>query len=266
MDYYRVCAHIIGGKTGVTSVLRPKRENIERHSLSSGAILSWFRSGFRCGVVVFGIAALLNQAAWASEPVAAQAHAPSAVEMINLKQRVLDTPQDAQAHYAYAHGLRLMGRNEQASIEYLEATSLDPSLFIAYHELALSKARPAQLDEAIDRLYALMEHQPRSLMLRVGLSELLEQRGKLYPASKILVDLVYAKAVPEKYLPKVEARIHYLLSKNKEAQTSEKVHSEDGDSDAPLPLPESSLRRSLSASKLKDAKVMQNFGHANLLP
>ena len=191
---------------------------------------------------------------------------PSAAEIAALKAQVEQAPQDAQAHYAYGHTLRLAGRHEQAAIEYLEATSLAPNLFVAYHELSLSKARPEQLDEAIERLNALMEHQPRVLMLRVGLSELLEQRGKLYPAAKVLVDLVYANAVPEKYLPKVKARIHYLLSKNKDAQTAEKAHADDVDTDAPLPLPESSLRRSLSASKLKDAKVMQNFGHANLLP
>jgi tetratricopeptide (TPR) repeat protein len=222
--------------------------------------------GLRASLVVCGVIASLNCRSWAEEPTATQSRIPSPADLLMLKQRVQDAPQDAQAHYVYGHALRLTGRQEQAAVQYLEATSFDPSLFVAYHELSLSKARPEQLDEAIERLNALMGHQPKVLMLRVGLSELLEQRGKLYPAAKVLVDLVYEKAVPEKYLPKVEARIHYLLSKNKDAQTAEKIHSDDAESDAPLPLPESSLRRSLSATKLKDAKVMQNFGHANLLP
>jgi tetratricopeptide (TPR) repeat protein len=222
--------------------------------------------GIRVALVVCGVTATLNCRARAEEPASTQGHAPSAADVLTLKQRVQESPQDAQAHYAYGHALRLTGRPEQATVQYLEATSFDPSLFVAYHELSLSKARPEQLDEAIERLNALMEHQPKVLMLRVGLSELLEQRGKLYPAAKVLVELVYEKAVPEKYLPKVEARIHYLLSKNKDAQTAEKAHSDEAEGDAPLPLPESSLRRSLSATKLKDAKVMQNFGHANLLP
>jgi tetratricopeptide (TPR) repeat protein len=222
--------------------------------------------GIRVGLLICGVTASLNCRASAQETTVGQSRVPSAAAVLVLRQRVQEAPQDAQAHYAYGHALRLTGRQEQATVQYLEATSFDPSLFVAYHELALSKARPEQLDEAIERLNALMAHQPKVLMLRVGLSELLEQRGKLYPAAKVLVDLVYEKAVPEKYLPRVEARIHYLLSKNKDAQTAERAHGDEGEADAPLPLPESSLRRSLSATKLKDAKVMQNVGHANLLP
>jgi tetratricopeptide (TPR) repeat protein len=193
--------------------------------------------------------------------------APVAQEVAELQKQVDDSPQDAKLHLAYAHALRLSGKHEHAAKEYLEATSLEPSLFVAYHELSLSKARPELLDEAIERLNHLKENQPRNLMLRVALSELLEQRGKLYPAAKVLVDLVYDNAVPEQYLPKVKARIHYLLAKNKDAMAVAKAVNDDLENDStPLPLPESSLRRNAATKTLKDAKVMQNFGNSTLLP
>jgi tetratricopeptide (TPR) repeat protein len=192
---------------------------------------------------------------------------PTAQEIVDLQKQVDDSPQDAKAHLAYAHALRLAGKHELAAKEYLEATSLEPSLFVAYHELSLSKAGPELLDEAIERLNHLRENQPKNLMLRVALSELLEQRGKLYPAAKVLVDLVYDNAVPEQYLPKVKARIHYLLAKNKDAMAVEKAVNDDLENDStPLPLPESSLRRNAATKTMKDAKVMQNFGNSTLLP
>ena len=131
----------------------------------------------------------------------------------------------------------------------------------------MSKARPAQLDEAIERLRLLQAHRPNDLLLCISLSELLEQRDELYPAAKVLSDLLYTNTVPDKYLARLKARIHFLINKNKDEQTAKKIQVEESDADgAPLPLPESSLRRSLSASQLKDAKVMQNYGHAPLLP
>jgi tetratricopeptide (TPR) repeat protein len=192
---------------------------------------------------------------------------PTATEVADLQKQVDDSPQEAKLHLAYAHVLRLSGKHEQAAKEYLEATSLEPSLFVAYHELSLSKARPELLDEAIERLNHLRANQPKNLMLRVALSELLEQRGKLYPAAKVLVDLVYDNAVPEQYMPKVKARIHYLLAKNKDAMAVEKAVNDDLENDStPLPLPESSLRRNAVTKTIKDAKVMQNFGNSTLLP
>lgn len=192
---------------------------------------------------------------------------PSAAELSSLREAVDNAPNSAKAHYNYAHALRAAGKQSQAVTEYLDASQLDPTMYVVYHELALSKARPEQLEEAIDRLKLLQEHHPKELLLCVALSELLEQKDELYPAAKVLNDLVYANSVPEKYLARVKARIHFLLIKNKEEQTLKKVQSEEPEADAaPLPLPESSLRRSLSASQLKDAKVMQNFGHSQLLP
>jgi hypothetical protein len=192
---------------------------------------------------------------------------PSTTELATLREAVENTPNSAKAHYNYAHALRAAGKQSQAVTEYLDASQLDPTLYVVYHELSLSKARPEQLDEAIERLKLLQEHRPNELLLCIALSELLEQKDELYPAAKVLNDLVYANTVPEKYLARVKARIHFLLIKNKEEQQLKKVQSEEPEADAaPLPLPESSLRRSLSASQLKDAKVMQNFGHSQLLP
>ena len=192
---------------------------------------------------------------------------PTAQEVADLQKQVEDSPQEAKLHLAYAHALRLSGKHELAAKEYLEATSLEPNLFVAYHELSLTKARPVLVDEAIERLNQLKENQPKNLMLRVALSELLEQRGKLYPAARTLVDLVYDNAVPEQYLPKVKARIHYLLAKNKDAMALEKAEHDDLENDStPLPLPESSLKRNAATKPPKDAKVMQNFGNSTLLP
>jgi Flp pilus assembly protein TadD len=196
--------------------------------------------------------------------------APSSSEAAieTARQIVQQSPENAKARYDLGRALRLSGKQQEAASELLEATSMDPSLYVAYHELSLTKARPAQIDEAIERLTMLKEQKPKDLMLRVALSELLEQNGKTYQAARMLVDLVYQNAVPEKYVARVNARIHYLLSKAKDAHASEKVASDDATEEDTLapPLPESSLRRNLSASKIKEPKVMQGFGHAPLLP
>ena len=194
-------------------------------------------------------------------------HVPTSEELLSLRKAVDLAPNSAKAHYAYAHGLRAAGRTGQAISEYLDASKLDPTFYVVYHELALSKAKPEQLDEAIERLKLLQEHRPNDLLLCVALSELLEQRDELYAASKVLVDLIYGNHVPPQYISRVKARIHFLLNKNKDEQTMRKVQSEEPEADgAPLPLPESSLHRGLSASQLKDSKVMQNFGHPPILP
>ena len=197
----------------------------------------------------------------------AGARVPSEQEMQTLRKAVEDRPNDARVHYAYGHALRACGKQAQAVVEYLDATQLDPAYYVSYHELSLSKARPEQLDEAIERLRQLHMHHPTDVLLCVSLSELLEKRDEMYAASKVLSDLLYTNTIPEKYVNKVKARIHFLINKNKDEQTARSVqHDEPEGEGAPLPLPESSLRRSLSASQLKDAKVMQNFGHAPLLP
>lgn len=191
----------------------------------------------------------------------------STEELALLKQQALDEPQDAKIHYKYAHALRLSGQHQRAATEYLRATELDPAMYVAYHELALSKARPDEIDEALERLNGLKEERPRDLMLRVALSELYEQEGKLYPASKVLVELVFENAVPPNYLPRVKARIHYLLSRNKDAQSGEKAQEAEPETEsAPLPLPESTFKHRLSGAQWKDSKAMQSFGNTTLLP
>jgi Tfp pilus assembly protein PilF len=203
----------------------------------------------------------------ASANASAGARVPSEQEMQTLRKAVEDAPNDAKVHYAYGHALRAYGRQAEAVVEYLDATQLDPTYYVSYHELSLSKARPEQLDEAIERLQQLHRHHPTELLLCISLSELLEKRDELYPAAKVLSELLYTNTIPEKYVNKVKARIHFLINKNKDEITARNVQSDEPDGEgAPLPLPESSLRRSLSASQLKDAKVMQNFGHAPLLP
>jgi tetratricopeptide (TPR) repeat protein len=200
-------------------------------------------------------------------PVSARTNVPSEQDILALKRAVEDAPNDAKVHYAYAHALRAAGKQSQAVVEYLDATQLDPANYVSYHELSLSKARPEQLDEAIERLKLLQKHRPHELLLCVSLSELLEQRDELYPAAKVLSDLLYTNTIPDKFVSRVKARIHFLINKNKDEQTARSVQSQEPEGEgAPLPLPESSLRRNLSASQLKDAKVMQNFGHAPLLP
>jgi tetratricopeptide (TPR) repeat protein len=197
----------------------------------------------------------------------AKANIPSEQDLRKLRSAVEDAPNDAKTHYAYGHALRAAGKQAQAVVEYLDATQLDPAYYVSYHELSLSKARPEQLDEAIERLRQLQTHHPTELLLCISLSELLEKRDELYPAAKVLSDLLYTNTIPEKYVNRVKARIHFLINKNKDEQTARSVQSDEPEGEgAPLPLPESSLRRSLSANQLKDAKVMQNFGHAPLLP
>jgi Tfp pilus assembly protein PilF len=197
----------------------------------------------------------------------ARANVPNEQELRKLRSAMEDAPNDAKVHYAYGHALRAAGKQAQAVVEYLDATQLDPAYYVSYHELSLSKARPEQLDEAIERLRQLHTHHPTELLLCISLSELLEKRDELYPAAKVLSDLLYTNTIPEKFVNRVKARIHFLINKNKDEQTARSVRSDEPEGEgAPLPLPESSLRRSLSASQLKDAKVMQNFGHAPLLP
>lgn len=244
-----------------------------------GAGLRGSMLSFASALVVFGAATETLTAAAAftvagfvigtSSPALAQQQSvdpEAAVEA--ARQVVQQSPESAKARYELGRALRIAGKNQEAASELLEATSMDPSLYVAYHELSLTKARPQQLDEAIDRLTILKDEKPKDLLLRVALSELLEANGKVYQASRILVDLVYQNAVPEKYVARVNARIHYLLSKAKDAHAAEKVAAEDPSEEdsLPPPLPESSLRRNLSASKIKDSKSVQGFGHAPLLP
>jgi thioredoxin-like negative regulator of GroEL len=183
-----------------------------------------------------------------------------------LKARVAAAPQDAKARFNLAHALRLQGNNAQACSQLLEATSTDPSYFLAYHELTLSKPSAEQVDEAIERLNRLRDLCPRELMLRVALSELLELKGDNYSAARALVDLVYEQGVPPQHMAKVQARIHFLLSRTKDAQTTHTATEEDGGLDSLAPsMPETGYKRNIATTKVQ-GKDTQSFGNSTLLP
>jgi len=215
---------------------------------------------------------LLTCAILSSAPSDAQAQAqpvsPQLAATIQLLQaKVQNLPQDAKLRFQLGKALRLSGDQAKAASELLEATALEPGLFIAYHELVLSKPTNAQLDEAIERLNQLKNERPKELMLRVALSEVLELRGDCYGAARALIDLVYDNGVPVKYLSQVQARIHFLLSQTKDVQTAQTAKSEDAGLDAlPAPLPESPMVRSIAANKPKNGNQTPGFGHSTLLP
>ncbi|MBP9089587.1 hypothetical protein KBI23_01065 [bacterium] len=201
-----------------------------------------------------------------STPLAPAAHV-SLPDIAALKAKVEAEPSDPKVRYAYAEGLRKHGRGKEASHEYLTVTELEPSFYHAYHQLSLVNHDKHVLDEAISRLNFLKEEKPKDMFLRVALSELYEKKGDNYTAGKTLVELVYANAVPEKYVHKINQRIRFLQAKTKDAQAHDKAYGGDEQMESnPPPLPESSLNRDLSISKVKEPKIMQGFGHATLLP
>jgi len=203
----------------------------------------------------------------------AQLSAPTPSEQLELaEQAVQNTPRDAKKRFELAEALRKSGELHKASIQYLDVTVLDPAYYLAYHQLISSKPSNEQLDEAIERLNKLKEQHPDELMLRVALSEVLEQRGEVYKAARALVDLQLANGVSSKYAAKINARIRYLLSKAKDIHTTEKaqqavqpVAAEDLDS-VPIPIPDTDSDKDPSMAKLKNAKVPEGYGHAKLLP
>jgi len=206
-----------------------------------------------------------------AEPVrhasGAAGSATPAPDMVQLKAAVDAEPSDARARYAYAEGLRRTGHAREASQEYLAVTELDPAYYRAYHQLSVISADKQLLDDAISRLNFAKAEKPKDLFLRVALSELYEKKGDFYTAGKTLVELVYANGVPDKYTARVNERIRFLQSKAKNGQSLDKtVVSDEIMENNPPPLPDSTLNRDLSISKVKEPRVMQGFGHATLLP
>jgi hypothetical protein len=203
-----------------------------------------------------------------AEADAAQANMHySAEELAQMKSQVDAEPSDAKLRYNYAEALKKSGRPRDAAREYLGVTELEPTFYHAYHQLSVCTNEKSILDEAISRLNYLKEEKPRDLMLRVGLSELYEKRADYYLASRVLVDIIYLNAVPDKYLPKINNRIRYLQSKVKDNQALDKTAVSEATEEAgPAPLPEANLSRDLSISKVKEPRVMQGFGNAPLLP
>lgn len=205
-------------------------------------------------------------------PIAIAANQPvSQEELKQARAQVESNPTDAKAHYTLAELLRKTGRHKEAAHEYLETTQIDPSYNLAYHQLSVIGADPAQLETAVSRLKALKGEKPNDLMLRVALSEIQEKQGEYYQAARELIDLIYQNSIPEKYKAKVNARIHYLLSKAKYDEINAKgVTSEDELDVVPPPLPESVAKaneaKNLAASKGRDAHAVRGAGHTPLLP
>ncbi|MBX9878416.1 MAG: hypothetical protein K2Y22_08145 [Candidatus Obscuribacterales bacterium] len=175
--------------------------------------------------------------------------------------------------YTKAEEMRKAGNEKEAADLYLRAVTLEPTLWVAYHQLANLKDEQGQIDAAMAKLNELKAKQPKELMLRVALSELLEKRGDYYQASRELVDLVYANLVPEKYSKKINARIHYLLSKSKHANINvpntefENLRTEEELDTVPPPLPDPGLVvRDLASTKSKEIPAMQGTGHTQLQP
>lgn len=181
--------------------------------------------------------------------------------------KVKTNPEDVKSRFELAELLRKLGRQGEAAQEYLNVTELDPTLYLAYHQLTLVQADSSQLDDAIERLKKVKEEKSKELMLAVALSELLEKRGNYYQAARQLIDLGYANVIPPRLAPKVNARVHYLLGKAKEAQSKETAAAPDDEhlELVPAPLPESTLKKGIAASKYKESNEMKGVGHVPLL-
>ncbi|MBC7996651.1 MAG: hypothetical protein IAF58_01835 [Leptolyngbya sp.] len=218
---------------------------------------------FAVGSLLLSGAATLCLAQVAS----AQAVHPTEADFRAAKEHVISAPKDFKAHFDLAELYKRNGNLKDATREYALSTELNPSYYVAYHQMSLSNPDSLTVEQAIERLNKLKIEKPKELLLRVALSELLEQRKEYYHAARTLVDLIYQNAVPEPHVNKVNARIRLLLGKAREAQTVEKARNEEDDMElVPPPLPEASLRRNLHASKIKEPKVMPGVGHAPLLP
>jgi tetratricopeptide (TPR) repeat protein len=202
----------------------------------------------------------------------AQYHPPTLPEQLKVAEQAVQlAPRDAKKRFELAELLRKTGELRKASIQYLETSLLEPNYYLAYHQMLLCKPSNDQLDESIERLTKLEEQLPKELMLRIALSEVLEQRGETYKAARALVDLQFSEYIPPKYTPQINARVRYLLGKSKDMQMTEKAQqvgqtpTEDLDS-VPLPIPESTAAKDLSEAKLKDSRVTEGYGHTKLLP
>lgn len=192
---------------------------------------------------------------------------PSEQEWQTAKQNAKDNPNSAQAHYALGELWRRAGKKASAAAEYLQATKLDPHMYVAYHQLAAIDCDAQTSDQAIASLNKAKEQKPKEILLRVALSELLEKRGKYYQAARVLVDLVYQNAVYPRYQAKINARIHHLLAKAKEAQDADQGFLSTEETDTlPPALPESTPKRSMAAVRGKDARIAPGVGHVPLLP
>lgn len=198
-------------------------------------------------------------------------------EIKQIQTDLLLKPNDAQLHFKLGEALRKFNQTNQASAEYLKAIECDPTLWVAYHQLTNCTNDAEVLDALIVKLSKLESEKPKELLLRVALSELYEKRGNYYQAARTLIDLSYANAVPEKFRPKVSARIHNMLLLSKShhpaakadeaAQATPVAGASEEDLDLmPAPLPMPGTKRSIAQAKLKDSKEVRGMGHTPLLP
>ena len=172
-------------------------------------------------------------------------------------------PANPKLRFDYAQLLFKMGKHKQAAKEFIAVTDIDASYYLAYHMIALHCSDAQLLKEATKRLSHLKESKPKDLMLRVALSELLEAQGDYYRASRALVDLVFLNAIPDKYRKKVDARIVFLQAKARDAHAdrhSATHHHTDSVNTNP-PLPEETITRGITASKVKSNEQNSSIGN-----
>lgn len=228
----------------------------------------------KLSIAVFGIALILAQAPAFAQPDASAAPPgppPSQAELDAARHQAEDNPSNAKFKYDYAELLRRAGDVKTASREYLLATEIDASYLLAYHQLAINCTDHALVTEAVKRLQHLKEQHQDDLMIRVALSELLENQGKYYDASRVLVELVFKNVVPVKYTNKLNSRILFLQAKAR-AQHIDRGALEghhgtgkvENVESVPVPLPEESLNSGLKASRLEPSTQGESFGHARL--
>jgi len=205
----------------------------------------------------------------------------SQISANNLAQQIKSTresiqqcPLDVPKRLHLASLLKRNGEIRQAAIEYLNATAVDPSCCIAYHELLRNKATVEQIDECLARLTKYDQIKPDQLTIRMTLSELYENRGDYYQAARVLVDLQYVKgAIPPKFAEQIDNRIHGLLNDSKDVQTTEKAieHQEnivqaESTPTTPVPMPDVKMNKDVPASKLRNTKMTEGYEHSQLLP
>ncbi len=188
------------------------------------------------------------------------------VTNVDEARRLSDAnPQNAALKFQYAEALKKAGKTTEAAREFLAVTEIDPSYYIAYHQLTLCTPDANTLSEAVKRLTYLMADKPKEMMLRVALSELFECQRDYFQASKVLVDLVYENGVPTKYISRVNNRIRLLQVKAREKYVKRKQEEvSEGTDTPPLPLPEENLARGLSASRLEKSSEIDGYGHSLL--
>ncbi|MBX9692143.1 MAG: hypothetical protein K2Z81_07150 [Cyanobacteria bacterium] len=191
----------------------------------------------------------------------------TAADIETAKKLSEANPANAKLRFDYGEALRKSGKVEAACQEYMHATEIDASYFIAYHQLAQCSNDHHQLDEATTRLQHLMTQKPADMMLRVALSELLESQGKYYEAARPLIHLVFTNSVPQKYIEKLNSRIRFLQAKARASHVAAKVHESGTKMEVtPLPLPDENVQRGLDQARLGRDSVSDGFGHSRMQP